>query len=145
MRTYIFSAVLALILVGCVASGTQINKTEAVTSGYTTMGFGGSGKTSVVLAARAAQYEGKVSICAAMGENRDTNFSSQSVDYVKEGAAFFLDGDRVMASVPFAPVYEGADSLRGKATRCAVTDKPWKSSYTGKRLKISIKRGYIGS
>ncbi len=59
--------------------------------------------------------------------------------------AFFLDGGRVMASAPFAPVYEGANSLRGKATRCAVTDKPWKSSYNGKRVKMSIKRGYIGS
>lgn len=139
------TAPIAFLLAGCVASGTQINRTEAVTSGYSSMGFGGSGKTAVVLAARASQYEGRVSICAALGENRDANFSSQSVDYVKDGAAFFLDGDRVMASVPFAPVYEGTNSLRGKTTRCAVTEKPWKSSYNGKRLKITIKRGFIGS
>ncbi len=145
MKSIFQIAPAALLLAGCVASGTLIAKTEAVTSGYSSIGFGGSGKTFVVLAASATQHEGKVSICAALGENRDANFSAQSVTYVKNGVAFFLDGDRLMASAPFAPVYEGANSLRGKATRCAVTDKPWKSSYNGKRVKMSIKRGYIGS
>ncbi len=145
MRTYIVSAILALGLAGCATTGTEISRSEAVTSACTIIGFGGGGKTSVSLATRATRHEGKVAICAAMGENRSTSFSFESVNYLKNGAAFFLDGDRVMASVPFAPVYEGVDQLRGKRAKCAVTETPWKPGYAGKRVKITVKRGYIGS
>jgi len=132
-------------LAGCATTSSEISKTETVTSNYSTMGFSVSGKRNANIAARAFEHMGKVGVCAVIGENRDTLFGTESVQYVRDGVAFFLAGDRVMSGAAFAPVYPDYKSLGGKSARCAVSDAPWKSKYQGKRIEMSVKPGYIGS
>ena len=47
----------------------------------------------------------------------------------------------------FAPIYDvdKTRDLAGKTARCAVSDVPWKSSYAGKKIKITTKISKIGS
>ena len=47
----------------------------------------------------------------------------------------------------FAPIddVDKTRDLAGKTARCAVSDVPWKSSYAGKKIKITTKISKIGS
>lgn len=145
MKFTIGSACVAIVLAGCASTGTEIGKTEKVSSDYRLLNFSVSGKRNANIAAKPFEHNGKVGICAAIGENPETLFGSESVQYLKDGIAFFIDGDRVMSGAPFAPVYTDYKSLGGKTARCAVSDTPWKSNYRGKDVDMSIKPGYIGS
>jgi len=145
MKTAILSICAAACVAGCATTSTEIGKSEKVTSEYRQLNFSVSGKPNANIVAKPFEHQGKVGVCAAVGENRDTLFGSESVQYLKDGVAFFVDGDRVMSGAPFAPVYTDYKSMLGKMAKCAVSDAPWKSSYRGKKIEISVKSGYIGS
>ena len=140
MRFFSIALVLAL-MAACASPSITSKSTNIVDRSFAIASSGSkSGSDRFNIAVSAFDTGGKLTICAAIAVIGSSTFTEGWGPAIADALYVKIGDDRVITGVPFAAVFVGEETAKGKPANCALTDQPWKPGWTSNAVSFRVGR-----
>ena len=137
-----FSIVMTLALLAACASPSITSKSTKVVdrSFAIASSSSNSGSDRFHIAVSAFDTGGKLTICAAIAVKGSSTFTQEWGPAIADALYVQIGDERVITGVPFAAVFVGEETAKGKPANCGVTDQPWKPGWSSNAVGFRVGR-----